>query len=1159
MKFLKQGVCLALLGAGLAAIPATVASQASASPAPSSVAPDQSLVQGIRNAASGNVSIASRRATGQVGFARVAAGGDLLPDVSGSGKAAAAAKADQYLASYGGAFGAGQGQLTRSAVTADSAGGFTASYTQSYKGVPVFGALLKAHVNAEGALTSVNGYAAPGIDMSVTPRVSKGDAASRAVALVKTSPSMAINGGTAKVQDLKVVSNQLMVYRTGVTKGDAGENHLAYVSEVRDGHAVREAVVFDAQTGKQLNRWSMMDNDLDRRLYETSYDPADPDTNLVYTEGDPIPGVMNADQTDEVVTSGESYWFFEDTFNRDSYDGNGATRITVNNDPTIACPNANWNGITTNYCTGVSSDDVVAHEWGHAYTEYTSGLIYQWQSGALNESYSDVWGETLDLINKRDDEGEGDLDNKRPVGVCSLYTRVAVELFVTQPASIGHCDAAPANFGPTITAAGISDDVVIGNPVTGCPSFTNAAAISGNFVYVDRGPAGCSFQQKLNSAMAAGATGIIVGNNAATAPISMSGTGTIPGLMITQAKGTEIKTAAGTGTVTATMRATDTTPKADSYRWLVSEKATAFGGAIRDMWVPNCYGDPGKVSDTEYVCDTSDQGGVHSNSGVPNHAYALLVDGGTFNNTTVTGIGLTKAAHIWWQAQSNYLTPVSNFTDMADAIEASCADLVGKQLTALRFGPNEHDTYDKKITAADCTQVHNAATAVQLRTEPVQCDFGPLLDPNTPESLCGLGTATKTAFSEDFEGSITAWDTSDFDVAFPGGIHQPWEFSRDLPPGNLSPGNTRSALGPAPNKGVCNGAAGDFSSVDYLTSPSITVGAAGDLANSARLSFDHSIQTEIGFDGGTVQISKDAGANWITVPASAYEFNEPTVLATAAAGNTNPLEGEPGFTGTDGGKTQSDWGTSIIDLSDPALAVANGSAIKVRFAVGRDGCGGVVGWFVDNIKVTTCATGVAATVSAVHVPEPSTFGTASAVNVTVSGTGGTPSGKVTVKEGTTTLGSANLDGTGHASVALPASLPVGTHNLTVSYGGDATFGSANGAVTAHVNAATPPTAAATTTTATAPKKVKSKKPFDVTVKVAAASGTPAGTVQIFDGTKLIGTGTLSGGTVVVTITKGLRKAGKHTLTVKYTGSTSFQASQTTVKVKVKKKKKKHHS
>ena len=72
---------------------------------------------------------------------------------------------------------------------------------------------------------------------------------------------------------------------------------------------------------------------------------------------------------------------------------------SVNNDPTIACPNANWNGATTNYCNGVTSDDVVAHEWGHAYTEYTHDLIYQWQPGALNESYSDIWGETVDMLN----------------------------------------------------------------------------------------------------------------------------------------------------------------------------------------------------------------------------------------------------------------------------------------------------------------------------------------------------------------------------------------------------------------------------------------------------------------------------------------------------------------------------------------------------------------------------------------------------------------------------------------------------------------------------------------------------------------------------------------------------------------------------------------
>ena len=38
-----------------------------------------------------------------------------------------------------------------------------------------------------------------------------------------------------------------------------------------------------------------------------------------------------------------------------------------------------------------------------------------------------------------------------------------------------------------------------------------------------------------------------------------------------------------------------------------------------------------RCRDAEYKCSADDNGGVHGNSGVPNHAYALLVDGGTYN------------------------------------------------------------------------------------------------------------------------------------------------------------------------------------------------------------------------------------------------------------------------------------------------------------------------------------------------------------------------------------------------------------------------------------------------------------------------------------------------------------------------------------------------
>ena len=61
--------------------------------------------------------------------------------------------------------------------------------------------------------------------------------------------------------------------------------------------------------------------------------------------------------------------------------------------------NAFWDGTRTVFGTGMVDDDVVAHEWSHAYTEYTSAYAYYYQSGALNEHMSDAFGEAVDQLN----------------------------------------------------------------------------------------------------------------------------------------------------------------------------------------------------------------------------------------------------------------------------------------------------------------------------------------------------------------------------------------------------------------------------------------------------------------------------------------------------------------------------------------------------------------------------------------------------------------------------------------------------------------------------------------------------------------------------------------------------------------------------------------
>ena len=68
--------------------------------------------------------------------------------------------------------------------------------------------------------------------------------------------------------------------------------------------------------------------------------------------------------------------------------------------------------------------------------------------------------------------------------------------------------------------------------------------------------------------------------------------------------------------------ANDDPPLADRVR-----TRPAFGGAIRDMWNPNCYGDPGKVSDEEYHCDRRRLRRRPLQLGCHQPHYALLVDG----------------------------------------------------------------------------------------------------------------------------------------------------------------------------------------------------------------------------------------------------------------------------------------------------------------------------------------------------------------------------------------------------------------------------------------------------------------------------------------------------------------------------------------------------
>ncbi|MDQ4122941.1 MAG: M4 family metallopeptidase [Acidobacteriota bacterium] len=90
---------------------------------------------------------------------------------------------------------------------------------------------------------------------------------------------------------------------------------------------------------------------------------------------------------------------------------------------------------------------------------------------------------------------------------------------------------------------------------------------------------------------------------------------------------------------------------------------------IRNMADPHLEGDPCHYS--ERYTGTSDNGGVHINSGIMNKMWYLLTNGGTNHKDTtgtlVSGIGMTDSAAIAYDADTKYCTANDNFAKVADA------------------------------------------------------------------------------------------------------------------------------------------------------------------------------------------------------------------------------------------------------------------------------------------------------------------------------------------------------------------------------------------------------------------------------------------------------------------------------------------------------------
>lgn len=760
---------LAAAGA-MTAEAAVVASQSAAAPQPPSESSvlssnqSQALIERLQ-AADGAVQVAAHLETQRASYI----GADAArPDFSGIatglvGQPEAAARA--FLAEYGALFGvsdvAALRVLKERTLDADAGGRTYVRYQQTINGIPVMAGELIVQVDANGRVWSASGEALPedtAGGLPTTPVVTAETAAQTALAA-----TVKYEGGAAA--NLTVSAPALWYYDSALLSAPGPVlTNLVWRVDVSavDLAPIRELVLVDAITGKVTLHFNQVADAKNRVVYNNnnSRSAGLPGVGPKRTEGQGATGVNDVDKAYDYA--GDTYDFYWSRFARDSIDGAGKQLISTvkfcPSDTSVGCPYANafWNGNQMVYGDGYASgDDVVGHELSHAVTDFESSLFYYMQSGALNESLSDIFGEYIDLTNGK-------------------------------------------------------------------------------------------------------------GNDAA------------------------------------------------GVRWQMGEDIPI--GAIRNMANPGQFGDPNSMKSSNYKCDTSDNGGVHSNSGVSNRAAVLMTDGGSLNGKTVTGIGIEKSAQIWYRMATELITSGAEYQDVYNMLPQAC--------TALAAGGV------KGITSADCQQVRNAVEATQMNQEPTSC-----ASPEAP--VCPAGQTAATVYSEDFENqslTLSRW-TSGASMN-----PKPWYYPQTVNPYNMTDFYYASS-------GLYHLWGDD---IDTYTDgwmemkTGVTVPSSGNPYFRFRHAYGFEADFPAYYDGGVVEYSANGGA-W-TDAGPLFVNNGYKGKINGQSGN--PLEGRNAFVDVSWG-----YGSSRLNL-----ASLKGQSVKFRFRVGSDELVGGYGWFVDDVRLYSCIT-----------------------------------------------------------------------------------------------------------------------------------------------------------------------------------------------------------
>jgi len=312
---------------------------------------------------------------------------------------------------------------------------------QVFKGVPVFGSVINAHVDQDGVLTSVSGNLAP--ELYDKQSLKKGATLKADAALEKAKAALTKKIGSFPELESEVTPELVVYFQDGnANYAYSAEFEFLYpepgnyqyfvdakTGEILDSYnQIHEAkpstggpgitgnntigsgkgVLGDSKTFNTLtnsNGSYLVDGTRGSGIltYDAKNRTQTPGT--LWLDSDNIyNAVYDGAAVDAHAYAGNTYDYFKNVHGRNSYDGNGAQLVsTVHYGRNYN--NAFWSGSQMVYGDGDGNTfiplsgalDVIAHELTHAVTDTTADLVYQNESGAINESMSDIFGTLVEF------------------------------------------------------------------------------------------------------------------------------------------------------------------------------------------------------------------------------------------------------------------------------------------------------------------------------------------------------------------------------------------------------------------------------------------------------------------------------------------------------------------------------------------------------------------------------------------------------------------------------------------------------------------------------------------------------------------------------------------------------------------------------------------